>query len=207
MILSIDTAHDFGSLALWSAQGLVEELPLHSPDGFAHMLFDNIGALLGRHSLRVQDLDAVAAANGPGSFTGLRVALTAAKGLAEAFHKPAFGIGNLEALATFGQTDSRAPFYDARRGDIYGAYPDGSEAVLPFPDYLASLPAHAELISFDFSIYPASNHKQRLAPRALAGAVASLAWQRFQSGARPDPVTLDANYVRRSDAELHWREA
>lgn len=207
MILAIDTAHDFGSLALWGPQGLVEEMPLYSPDGFAHMLFGNIEALLARHLFRVQDLSAIAAATGPGSFTGLRVALSAAKGLAEAAKKPAFGVSNLAALASFGKTSCRAPFFDARRGDIYGATLDGTELVLPFPAFLASLPTEAELISFDFSIYPAPQHLQTVAPRALAAAVASIAWQRYLSGERPDPMTLDANYVRRSDAELHWREA
>lgn len=207
MILAIDTAHDFGSLALWGPQGLVEELPLYSPDGFAHMLFGNIEALLARHTFRVQDLSAIAAATGPGSFTGLRVALSAAMGLAEAARKPAFGISNLAALASFGTTSSRAPFFDARRGDVYGATPDGTEVVLPFPAFLPSLPPEAELISFDFSLYPAPRHLQTIAPRALAAAVASMAWQRYLCGERPDPMTLDANYVRRSDAELHWREA
>jgi tRNA threonylcarbamoyladenosine biosynthesis protein TsaB len=207
MILAIDTAHDFGSLALWSSTGLIEELPLFSEDGFAHMLFGHLEALLTRHSLRVQDLSAIAASTGPGSFTGLRVALATAKGLAEAASIPAFGISNLKALSTFGHTNTRAPFYDARRGDIYGALPNGDEVVLPFPNYLASLPSGAELITFDFSIYPAPQHMQTRAPRALAAAVASLAWQRFQCGENPDPITLDANYVRRSDAELHWREA
>jgi tRNA threonylcarbamoyladenosine biosynthesis protein TsaB len=137
----------------------------------------------------------------------LRVALTTAKGLSEATKKPAFGVSNLAALASFGQSSCRAPFFDARRGDIYGAFPDGSETVLPFPAYLAALPPEAELISFDFSIYPAPSHVMTLAPRTLAAAVASLAWKRYLEGERPDPITLDANYVRRSDAELHWREA
>ncbi len=207
MMLAIDTAHDFGSLALWSANGLVEEVPLYSQDGFAHMLFGNIEALLTRHGLRVQDLSAIAAATGPGAFTGLRVALSAAKGLAEAANKPAFGVSNLAALASFGKTSCRAPFFDARRGDVYGATPDGTETVLPYPAFLSSLPAETELISFDFSIYPAPHHRQTVAPRSLAAAVASMAWQRYLSGERPDPMTFDANYVRRSDAELHWREA
>ncbi len=207
MILSVDTAHDFGSLALWSSQGLVEEMPLFAEDGFAHMLFGQIETLLNRHALRVQDLDAIAAATGPGSFTGLRVALATAKGLAEAAAIPAFGVSNLAALATFGTTNCRAPFYDARRGDVYAAKPDGNEVVLPYPDFLAAIPQDAELISFDFTVYPAPHHLHTRAPRGLAAAVASLAWQKFQCGEKPDPITLDANYVRRSDAELHWREA
>jgi tRNA threonylcarbamoyladenosine biosynthesis protein TsaB len=207
MILAIDTAHDHGSVALHGADGLVETAPLFSPDGFAHVLFGHIEALLARHALAAKDLLGFAAANGPGSFTGLRVALTAVKGLAEATGKPAFGVSNLEALATFGVSATRAPFYDARRGDIYGARPDGVEVVMPFAEFLASLPPAAELIGFDFSNYAASAWARTLAPRSLAGAVGKLAWQRYREGARPDPLTLDANYVRRSDAELKWKEA
>lgn len=207
MILAIDTAHEFGSLALWSATGLVEEVPLHSPDGFAHMLFGALEGLLKRHGVDIKQLDALAAATGPGSFTGVRVALTVAKGLAEAAGKPAFGVSNLQALARYGQGGVRAPFYDARRGDIYGAYPDGEEVVIPFPQFLEKLPREAELISFDFSAFPMAGRQGTLAPRALAGVVAELAWERFRQGERPDCVALDANYVRRSDAELHWREA
>jgi tRNA threonylcarbamoyladenosine biosynthesis protein TsaB len=207
MILAIDTAHEFGSLALFSPAGLIEEFPLHGPDGFSHSLFGFIGALLARHSLTPQDLSAVAAALGPGSFTGLRVGLTAAKGLAEATGKPAFGVSNLAAMASLARTPFPAPFYDARRGEVYARLPGGEEVVRPFPAFLGSLPPDAELISFDFSIYPVQGHRQTQVSRSLAGAVARIAWQEFQSGSCPDPMLIDANYVRRSDAELHWREA
>ncbi len=207
MILAIDTSHDFGSLALLANGELLEETPLVSADGFAHILFQSIEALLARHGVALPHIDAFACAQGPGSFTGLRVALTAVKGLAEARNKPAFGVSNLQALASSGRTPVRAPFYDARRGDVYAAFPDGTEHVLNYPDFLSLIPPHAELISFDFSAFPAQEHPRTLAPRCLAAAVARLAQERFSLGERPDPALLDANYVRRSDAELHWREA
>ncbi len=83
-VLAIDTTGDVGSIALAGERGLIEEVMLDSPDGFAHVLFDEIERLLGRHALNVRQMDAFASASGPGSFTGVRVGLTAVKGLAEA---------------------------------------------------------------------------------------------------------------------------
>src|SRR6185312_15718033 len=83
-VLAIDTTADVGSIALASERGLIEEVVLDSPDGFAHVLLDEIEGLLKRHELNVWQIDAFASASGPGSFTGVRVGLTAVKGLAEA---------------------------------------------------------------------------------------------------------------------------
>ncbi len=207
MILALDTAHEFGSLALVDAAGVREEMPLHGPDGFAHSIFGAIDTLLQRHGMALREVDGYAVAAGPGSFTGLRVGLTVAKGLGEALGKPVFAISNLAALATFGVTPLRAPFYDARRGEVYAALPSGEEVVRPFAEFLAALPADTELISFDFGVYPVAGWRSTLANRSLAGAVGRLAWLRYAAGERPDPMLADANYVRRSDAELHWREA
>src|SRR5579871_1801108 len=101
MILSIDTTHEFGSLALTSGGTLVEEVALHSPDGFAHVMFGEIDALLRRHGCTVGQAECFAAAVGPGSFTGVRVGIACIKGLAEATGRPVVGVSNLAALAAF----------------------------------------------------------------------------------------------------------
>ena len=88
MILAIDTTHEFGSIALFDRGEVLEEVCLHAPDGFGHVLYGDLTALLARHGLRVQDIDCFAAASGPGSFTGVRVGLACVKGLAEAVGKP-----------------------------------------------------------------------------------------------------------------------
>lgn len=203
-IVAIDTTSEFGSLALAEEGRVIEEVLLHSPDGFAHALFQHLERLLKRHGWSYSQVTGFAAAAGPGSFTGVRVGLAAAKGLAEASGALAAAISNLQAMASFGAAPLRAPFFDARRGEIYGAvYDDHLELVQPevvakFSVWRAGLPQGVELLTPD----PAPFGVQAtVTPRALAGAVALLAFDRLQ-----DPAALDANYVRRSDAELHWRE-
>lgn len=169
-----------------------------SPDGFSHVLFGELEALLGRHGWSIRDADAIAAAAGPGSFTGVRVSLAAAKGLAEAAGKPVYAVSNLQAGAAFGSAAVRAPWIDARRGEIYGGLysahlePLGEECVMPFEAWRASLPGDAELIAAD--------------GRPLAGAIARIAARRLARGEPGAPESVDANYVRRSDAELFWKD-
>jgi tRNA threonylcarbamoyladenosine biosynthesis protein TsaB len=121
------------------------------------------------------------------------VGLACIKGLAEGAARPAVAISNLKAIASFGTAPLRAVHVDARRNEIYGAVYDGRlqlvcpEVVMPKDAWLAGLPAGAELVN---------------APPSLAAAIAQLA-----PGESPqDPAALDANYVRRSDAELFWKE-
>jgi tRNA threonylcarbamoyladenosine biosynthesis protein TsaB len=205
-ILAVDTTTEYGSLALLRDEDLVEEVLLHAPTGFAHVLYGHLAELLERHSLRPGDIDLFAAASGPGSFTGVRVGLACVKGLAEALGRPAVGISNLQAIASCGTAPLRAAVLDARRGEVYGAVYDAAsqlvtpEVVAPFAEWLASLPqGDLEIIAWGFDPSVAAVQ----APRALAGAIARLA-----SRAEPqDPAALDANYVRRSDAELLWKES
>src|SRR4051812_35784865 len=113
-ILAIDTTSDFGSLALHDAGAIIEETPLHAPEGFSQILFGQIEALLNRHDWSLESIDVFAAAAGPGSFTGVRVGLTAAKGLADAIGRGALAVSNLKALADYGTTNARGIVMDAR---------------------------------------------------------------------------------------------
>jgi len=206
-IVALDTATEFGSLALLEAGTVLEEVVLHSPDGFAHVLFPQLERLLARHGWRWDSVQGFAAGAGPGSFTGVRVGLAAVKGLAEASGAKAAAVSNLRAVASFGSAALRAPFLDARRGEIYGAvYNDrlelqGEETVSSLRHWLETLPAGAEFLTPDPAPFSGAV-TARAVPRALAGAIGRLA-----AGMLTDPAALDANYVRRSDAELHWREA
>ncbi|MGC4051605.1 MAG: tRNA (adenosine(37)-N6)-threonylcarbamoyltransferase complex dimerization subunit type 1 TsaB [Paludibaculum sp.] len=201
-IVAIDTASEFGSIALLEGGAVLEELILHSPEGFGQILFPQLDRLMRRHGWKYDTVAGFAAGSGPGSFTGVRVALAAIKGLAEATGAPAAAISNLQAMSLYGSASLRAPFFDARRGEIYAglydhnAAPAAAEVVTKFQTWQASLPAAAELLTPDPAIFGVDATPT---PRALAGAIGQLA-----AGRLTDPMALDANYVRRSDAELNW---
>jgi tRNA threonylcarbamoyladenosine biosynthesis protein TsaB len=201
VILSIDTTSEFGSIALTEANTVLEEVALDAPEGFGHVLFGHIQRLLEKNGTTVHQMECFAAASGPGSFTGVRVGLAAAKGLAEATGKRMVAVSNLRALAFFGSAPLRATVIDARRGEVYAAvYNSRLELVMPevvvkLDAWLPTLPtSNCELIS---SVD---------APRALAAAIGHIAWDEFTAGRASDPAGIDANYVRRSDAELFWKE-
>ena len=215
-ILAVDVTSEFGSLAIQAEGEKIAEMALHSQDGFAHVIFGAIQDLLAMAKLRLDDIDCFASASGPGAFTGVRVGLSAVKGLAQAMNKPAAGVSNLRALAVFGSSGARAVVMDARRGEVFGAVYDhrleavAPEAVLKFEVWLGSL--QVEPCEF---IVPAGSPfcsalkdtrfaqaRCREAPRNLAPAIAWCAKLDGRAGRWCDAAALDANYVRRSDAEL-----
>jgi tRNA threonylcarbamoyladenosine biosynthesis protein TsaB len=192
-ILALDTTTPQGSLALLEDERLLEERILPGPDGFGQILFQAIRDLLAAHDVTLASIDLFAGAAGPGTFTGVRIGLTAIKGLAEAQGKPALGVSNLQALAAYGTSGRRAVWIDARRGEIYGAVYDEhlrlvqNETVTTMENWKAGLPAG------EHEFIELTNEKP------LAAAIARIA--RRQGGV--DPAAVDANYIRRSDAELH----
>ena len=216
LILAIDTTREAGSLALARGEELIDETLVHAPGGFAHVIYGQLAQLLGRHGVKPAMVDCFAAASGPGSFTGVRVGLACVKGLAEALGKPAVAVSNLEAMATFGSARLRAVVMDARRGEIYGAVYDDAgrlaspEVVMTLAAWLETLPeGKMEFIAMDPAALAGTRFEHAriaTAPPALAGAMARIALARFLGGEASDPAALDANYVRRSDAELLWRE-
>jgi tRNA threonylcarbamoyladenosine biosynthesis protein TsaB len=220
-ILALDTTSEFGSLALHCNGRNVAERALHSPDGFAHVIFQAIQELLGEAGKSLDQIDCFAAASGPGSFTGVRVGLSGAKGLAEAMGKPAVGVSNLRAMSSFGNLAYRAVVLDARRGEVFAGIYNAQleivvpEAVLKFSTWLETLRSpFYEFIWMSGAPFRSALDGTRFAempfvevPRNLATAVARCAEMDGQSGKWLDPAALDANYVRRSDAELFWKEA
>jgi tRNA threonylcarbamoyladenosine biosynthesis protein TsaB len=214
-ILAIDTTGQIGSLALVEDGAVAAEVELQSPDGFAQILFTAIERLLAGASWRAGEIDCFAAASGPGAFTGVRVGLAAVKGLAEALGRPVVAVSNLQAVAAFGSRPLRAVFFDARRGEIYGAVynaalePVAPEVVAGFPVWIASLPPG----DIEFLTPHLAPFRDALAgrtvvetPRALAGVIGRIAAARLAVADALDPAAIDANYVRRSDAELYWKD-
>ena len=208
-IVAMDTTGESGSIALVEDGEVVEEVALVSTDGFGRVLFSSIAELMERHGWRFDQVAGFAAGSGPGSFTGVRVGLAAAKGMAESAGVQAAAVSNLKAMASFGTADWRAPFFDARRDEIFGALYDsglaevGTSTAQTLPDWLAGLPAEAELLTPNPASYleALGGRSVTATPRALAGVIGRLALTELQ-----DPVALDANYVRRNDAKLNWKD-
>ena len=192
-----------------------------SSDGFSHLVFDCIRSLLQNANVSLNAIECYASASGPGSFTGVRIGLATVKGLAEAAGKPAVGVSNLRALASAGNSDLRVPVLDARRGEVFAAAFDSQgrllipESVGPLPIFLASLKNRggAQIVTRDESWirsqltgtdYFTADLCQ--APATLAPAVALCAAADLAQGNAGDPAALDANYVRRSDAEKFWSD-
>ncbi|MBV8896869.1 MAG: tRNA (adenosine(37)-N6)-threonylcarbamoyltransferase complex dimerization subunit type 1 TsaB, partial [Acidobacteriaceae bacterium] len=167
---------------------------VHAPEGFAHVVFPVIEQVLEEAGVALRDIDCFAAASGPGSFTGVRVGLSAVKGLAAALGKPAVGVSNLKALASLGTRPLRIASIDARRSQHYVAVYDADlqvvvpEAVVNLADWQKTLPTE------DYELITLAGD--------LSAAVAAVAEKETWG----DPALLDANYVRQSDAELFWRD-
>jgi tRNA threonylcarbamoyladenosine biosynthesis protein TsaB len=199
-ILALDTTSNLASVAIRRNGETLSVVTLESTTGFAHLIFEAIEKCRNEAGLALDQVDCFAAAAGPGSFTGVRVGLTAAKGLAEALGKPVIGISNLRAWSAFGQKDGlRTVVLDARRSEVYGgiydahAHPLGPETVGSLEQFLASLDPGRECEIVHATAKP-------LAP-ALA-----LCAELDGPAKWLNPALLDANYVRRSDAELFWKD-
>jgi tRNA threonylcarbamoyladenosine biosynthesis protein TsaB len=194
IVLALDTASDQASVALRRDGAIVAEDVIPSTDGHSHLLYQTIQAVLDKAGVTLGEIDCFASAIGPGSFTGVRICLAAAKGLADATGKPAMGVSNLRALAAFGSAKLRNPILDARRGQIYTAvYNSELELVSP------------ELVTAATEWKVPTEVEQITAGPPLAPAIALCA-ELDGPGKWEDPALLDANYVRRGDAGLYWQD-
>jgi tRNA threonylcarbamoyladenosine biosynthesis protein TsaB len=226
LLLAVDTSGRQGSIALAECRvrencAVIEVIPL-AGGTFSADLVPQIAALLEKHGHSKSDLGALAAANGPGSFTGLRVGLAAIKGLAEALQIPVVAISLLEAVAYSGATrGSVRAALDAGRGDVYvGDYEFGLEERA----YGERLVTREELLIEGSSVAAAGKVvvtpdpvlAEMVRARGLnsvlieypnSAVIARLGWQHLQRGETIRSEDLEANYLRRSDAEIFSKPA
>lgn len=188
-IFALDTSSYWGSVALRRDEVQLGSREFFSTTGFGDVLFTEVETLFRNANLELAAVDCFAAAAGPGSFTGLRLALSTIKGLGEVWRKRVCGISNLRALSSFRKRPKRpaAVVSDARRGLFYlGSYNQdlstiGNEFIGELPAWLSNLddPTRYEFVSQDSS-EALRTELARLgiaaevteAPRALASAVA-----------------------------------
>ncbi|MGD1010160.1 MAG: tRNA (adenosine(37)-N6)-threonylcarbamoyltransferase complex dimerization subunit type 1 TsaB [Candidatus Aminicenantales bacterium] len=124
LILAVDTTTPSGSVALLRDAELLGEFDLESPSTHSARLLRSVDLLLQANALDIQAVDAYAVAAGPGSFTGIRIGLSAVKALAFASGRMVAPVSTLEALASKIAGPSvrlACPVLDAKKGEIYAA--------------------------------------------------------------------------------------
>jgi tRNA threonylcarbamoyl adenosine modification protein YeaZ len=186
-ILAIDTAAPRLALALLRDGDRVETVIEDMATGQAERLFPALDDLLSRAGAAYADLTRIAVTTGPGSFTGLRIGLSAARGLALALDIPVLGIPSLFALSLAAHCDPLAVLLDARRGEGYfqtfsgPGIPIGDAALLPMDEARRFVPPGAAIIT---------------SPLVDIAALA-----RFAVSADPAAYPPEAAYIRNADAK------
>jgi len=228
--LVIDTCEARGSVAV-RRDGAVLTLKKHEDSSdYSAWLLPAVGEVLAKAGIPLQAVDLLGVATGPGSFTGLRVGLTTVKAWAEVYGKPIVGVSRLEAMARSRETGPGfvVACYDAHRGQLFAGFyrslngrtvQVGEELVISPEEFveLVGAAAGAEKVTWITLDPEIMNNleawRQRLAlgdslygcAPELASAIGALAEERAAKGEFTDPLALDANYVRRSDAEIFWK--
>jgi tRNA threonylcarbamoyladenosine biosynthesis protein TsaB len=221
LLLAIDTSGKQGSIALARTGELpgegadfevIEIAPLVGGT-FSAKLIPQISDLLSGNGFTKDDIGAFAVVSGPGSFTGLRIGLAAVKALAEVLDKPIAAVSLLEVYVfTSGAQGKVMSALDAGRGDVYvGEYeiPAVSgqvsrELILSRSDFLAQ--AKRWSLVTPHSVLSEAAGAARISvsklPPISAADVARLGWRKIRSGETVTPEQLEANYIRRTDAEM-----
>jgi tRNA threonylcarbamoyladenosine biosynthesis protein TsaB len=220
LLLAIDTSGKHGSVGLARAGErspdrdleLIETAPLVGGT-FSAQLVPQIATLLSSHGFAKGDLDAFVVASGPGSFTGLRIGLAAVKALAEVLNKPIAAVSLLEAYAfTSGHEGKIMAVLDAGRNDVYvGEYElpakpgrTPREHLLSRSEFLAQ--ARGWKIVTPDSVLAEVAREAGLSVSTLASVsafeVARLGWRKIGWGEMVTAEQLEANYIRRTDAEM-----
>ncbi|MDY6987413.1 MAG: tRNA (adenosine(37)-N6)-threonylcarbamoyltransferase complex dimerization subunit type 1 TsaB [Thermodesulfobacteriota bacterium] len=222
-ILAIDTSTRTGSVALLEDDTMVAELQVSSSKTHAKRLMAVIDATLHLAGLGLEALDAFAVTIGPGSFTGLRIGISAVKGLAFATGKPVAGVSTLEALAyQFPWFPGFVcPLLDARKGEVYTAlYKCGgretlekvsSDSAVRPKEWLEGIQETCLFVgdgavAYKEMIEEIVGRRARFAPSYLhaprASVVGALGFEQISRGETADVSELVPFYIRQSDAEI-----
>jgi len=230
LILALDTCDTRGSIALLRGDAVLRIESHHTDEDYSSWLLPAVGRGLAAAQVELREVEVFAAAAGPGSFTGVRVGLTTVKAWAEVYSRGIAAVSRLEALAreSSGKAAYLAPFFDARRNQVFGALfrrrgadlerieeemvitPDkfldwcvarsGGERI----DWISTDPkCLAEAAQWP-SRLAASETIEVISP-VLAPRIGKIGYQLAREGRLIDALALDANYVRRSDAEILWK--
>ncbi|MBO5199138.1 MAG: tRNA (adenosine(37)-N6)-threonylcarbamoyltransferase complex dimerization subunit type 1 TsaB [Lachnospiraceae bacterium] len=228
-ILAIDSSGLVASAAILTEENLIAEYTVNYKKTHSQTLLPMIDEIVRMAEVDLKEIDAIALAEGPGSFTGLRIGSSTAKGLGLALGKPIIGVSTLKALAynLFGTDSLICPMMDARRGQVYtGLYSFEEGKMVTLIDqtvisaeqmietacrfekpviYLGDgVPVYRGLLeektTVPYTFAPAHVSKQR------AGAVGALAFEYYKQGKVQTAAEHAPVYLRLSQAERELME-
>lgn len=232
IVLSLDTCDVRGSVALLREDVLLASANHDSDDDYSSWLLPAVDSVLRNADIHMADVDAYGVAAGPGSFTGVRVGLTTVKAWSEVYGKPIAAVSRLEAIACSAPAGSNyvAAFADARRGHVFGAIYRRHDKILQrlgeefviAPSRFVSMAvelAGAEKIAWTTTIAEGLSGTEEWRSREkfgeetqivspfLAPKIGQMAARQLASGQSTGSLELDANYLRRADAQFSWNDA
>lgn len=221
MELAIDTSTDFASIALSNEGAVIMELTWHSRQNHTVELVPNIDRMLSQSKVEKKSLGVIFVAKGPGSFNGLRVGMSVAKGLAFALNIPLVGVSTLEVEAyPFAFTRLLiCPVHNAGRGEIATAFYRQSdvwccveEEHITSVDVLCRRIEEVTVFCGEIPEPVISQLRQILGKNAVipesavrlrrASHLAILGWQRFKRGEQDNPASLQPLYLRQPPITL-----
>ena len=242
LTLAVDTSTRSGSIALLRDAAVLGQAVIPPDEPYSNRFSPAVDSLMRESGLVLSQLDLFAVAAGPGSFTGLRIGLTAVKAWAEVFGKPIAAVSVLEAIAAHAMpspSTQRAgsptelflvPVFDARRGQVFGAVyrysatePErlwrcGDEMVAAPEEFIlfvsdqagAATPVFVsstpEIIEEHRALSRFKDARLERVSPPLAPMIGLVGYRQALRGETVDAMALDASYVRRTDAELKWKE-
>jgi tRNA threonylcarbamoyladenosine biosynthesis protein TsaB len=228
LTLSVDTCFRAGGVAALQNGAVVASVFARSEEPYSSRLFKDLQILSADTGLSPSAFDLYAVAHGPGSFTGTRVGIAAAKAWSELYGKPIVAVSTLEAVAAqhYHADGITCSVLDAHRGQLFagiywstaGPSPEPFfEGVVSPAELVAELRSRVEGASIRFaspcpeivrlSLSNSDYADMRIEAVSddLAPWVGKIAFARAQRGETSDALTLDANYIRRCDAEVYWK--
>lgn len=211
-------------------ESVLQEFAHETSEDYSSWLLPAVDTVLQAAGVTLAQVSAYAVAAGPGSFTGVRVGLTTVKAWAECYMRPIAAVSRLEALAiqASGARAFVAAFTNAQRGQVFGAmYRRCGDVLERVDEEMVIAPErfvawagetagaeHIHWISTDpqclTETQPWATRRElgetvEVTPPNLAPAIGRLGYQLALAKRFTDPLLLDANYVRHSDAEIFWK--
>ena len=210
-VLAFDTSSKALSLAVLEDKQVLAETTINIKKNHSITLMPAIDFLMASLDWTPKDLDRIVVAEGPGSYTGLRIAVATAKTLAHTLNIELVGMSSLLALVPYQQEGLFVPLMDARRNNVYAGFYKNAKPVMPeahqsFEEVLEKVKG-ASQVTFVGEVgafveqiqehLPRTNYKETL-PNAAN--LALLAWDK-EADSLHDFVP---NYLKRVEAEENW---